>query len=79
LINSLASTVERLVPHSTELTVVDAIYGYRSLGQRRDKDTWWWLHDLIAFASLLVEHIVGVVKVLAGARDRCGGIKDNQR
>lgn len=78
LINYLATTVERLVPHSTEFTVVDAIhgYGYGPVGQRRDKDTWRRLHDLIAFASWLVEHTVGVVKASAGARDRCGGIRD---
>jgi len=71
LINYLTSTVERLVPYSTEFTVVDAIhgYGYRPFGQRGDEDTWRRLHDLIAFVSLLVEHTVGVVKALAGARD----------
>jgi hypothetical protein len=71
LINYRASTVERLVPHSTEFTIVDAIhrYSYGPFGQRRDKDSWRWLHDLIAFVSLLVEHAVAVVKVLAGARD----------
>src|SRR5690348_9315819 len=64
LINYLASAVERLVPYSTELTVVDAIhgYGYGPFGQRRDKETWRRLHDLIAFASRRVKHTVGVVK-----------------
>src|SRR5260370_37682854 len=78
VINCRASNGKRLVPHSTEHTVDDAIHvnGNRPLGQRRDKDTWRRLHDLIAFASLLIEHTVGVVKVLAGARDRCGGIRD---
>jgi hypothetical protein len=76
LINYLTSTVERLVPYSTEFTVVDASYGYGPFGQEGDKDTWRRLHDLIAFVSLLVEHTVGVVKALAGARDRCGGIRD---
>lgn len=78
LINYLTSTVERLVPYSTEFTVVDAIhgYGYRPFGQRGDKDSWRWLHDLIAFVSLLVEHPVGVVKVFDCARDRCGGSGD---
>jgi hypothetical protein len=78
LINYLASTVERLVPYSAEFTVVDAVHGYGNgpFGQRRDKETWWRLHDLIAFASRLVEHAVRIAKASAGARDRCAGIRD---
>jgi hypothetical protein len=58
LINYLGSTIERLVPHSTEFTIVDVIdgYSYGPFGQTCDKDSWRWLHDLIAFVSRLVEH-----------------------
>src|SRR5580692_1489173 len=78
LIDYLASTVKRLVPYSTEFTIVDAIhgYGYGPFGQRRDKDTWRRLHDLIAFASRLIEHTVRIVEASTGARDCGGGIRD---
>src|SRR5271166_1362057 len=78
LIDYLAPTVERLVPYSSEFTVVDVIDGYDDgpFGQRRDKNTWRRLHDLIAFASRLVEYTVRVAKGSAGPGDRCGGLRD---
>ena len=66
------------IPYSAEFTVVDVIdgYDYGPFGQRRDKNTWRRLHDLIAFASRLVEYTVRVAKGSAGPGDRCAGLRD---
>ena len=75
---NLASTVKWLVPYPTEFTVVGTIHRHDGgpFGNRRYNDAGRWIRDLIAVASLLVEHAVAVLEGLASTLDRCAPIRD---
>ena len=78
LVNHLASAVEWLVPYATEFTIVDPIHRHDegSFGERRYNDAGRRIRDLIAVASLLVEHPVTVLEGLASAIDRFAAVWD---
>ena len=80
LINYVASAVKWPVPYSTKFKVLGAIdcHGCGSFGDRRNQDAYRRVHNLIALASFLVEHTVGVGETFVRAMDRCRGLRSRR-